>query len=97
LGVILEVRRVQEQVVQVQVVEPALLPALELLLELGAHPRDRGVAQRGLRAQRLGERGLHIAHRQAADEPGDHERLKGMSLGNPGAEQLGGEPLGGPA
>jgi hypothetical protein len=87
LGVILEVRRVQEQVVQVQVVEPALLPALELLLELGAHPRDRGVAQRG----------LHIAHRQAADEPGDHERLKGMSLGNPGAEQLGGEPLGGPA
>jgi hypothetical protein len=62
-------RPVQEQVVQVYVVEPALLPALELLLDLGAHPRHRGLAQRGLQAQRLGERGLHIAHRQAAANP----------------------------
>jgi hypothetical protein len=70
---------------------PSLLPGLELPLDLGAHPRHRGLAQRGLRAQRLGERALHIPDRQATDEPGDHQCLKGMSLGHLRAEQRRGE------
>ena len=35
--------------------------------------------------------------RQAAHEPGDHQRLQGVGLGHALAEQLRGEPLGGAA
>ena len=48
-------------------------PALVLILDLAADRRHRRLGDRGLVAQRLGQGGLHIADRQAADERGDHQ------------------------
>jgi hypothetical protein len=52
-----------------------------------ADRRDRRLGQGGLGASRVGRRGLHIPGRQAADEPGDHQRLQRVALGDAGAEQ----------
>src|SRR5512138_1584130 len=62
----------KEQVVQFELVEAAVPPSLELGLDRCADPRHRGLAQRRLAAQRVGQRGLHVTYRQPADEPGDH-------------------------
>jgi len=48
-------------------------------------------------AERVGEGGLDVPDRQAADEGGDHERFEGIGLGDVTAEQTGGERLGGAA
>jgi hypothetical protein len=58
--------------------------------------RHRRLVHR-LGAQRLGQGGLHVAHRQAAHEPGDDQRLQRVALGHPGAQQPGGERFGGAA
>jgi hypothetical protein len=91
------VRRIQEQVVQRQIIEAAFPPPRELVLDLLAHPRHRRLRQRRLGAERVGEGGLDIPHRQAAHEPGDHPRLQRVRLGDPDAEQPRGERLGGAA
>lgn len=56
-----EVAGVQEQIVQLEVVEAALPPPLELSLDRRADPRHGGLAERGLAAQRVGQGGLHVA------------------------------------
>jgi hypothetical protein len=88
---------VQEQVVQGDAVQPPPRPCLVLVLDLLADRRHGGLGDRGLIAQRLGQRGLHVPHRQAADERGDHERLERIGLGDVRAEQPGGERLAGAA
>ena len=90
----LEQAGVQEQVVQLQLVQPPRGPRLELVADRLAHPRDCRLGQRRLGAQRVGQGVLHIAHRQAAHEPGDHQRLQRVGLGDALAEQLRGERLG---
>ena len=95
--VILEMRSVQEQIVQLDVVEATRRPRLELGLDLLAHPRHRRLRHRGPLAERLHQGGLHITDRQAAHEPGDHQRLQRVGLGHALPEQLRGEPLGGAA
>ena len=93
----LEERAVQEQVVQFDLGQGALGPGRELGLDRLAHPRHRRLAQRGLSAQRIGQGRLHITVRQPADVAGDDQRLQRIGAGHTGAEQPGGEPLGGAA
>jgi hypothetical protein len=50
----------QVQVVQLDVVQAPRGPGGELLSELGADPAHRPARQRGLRAERLGQRRLDI-------------------------------------
>ena len=94
---IFEVAAVQKQVVQIDVVEAAGAPRLELGLDLAADPRHRRLRHRRLLSKGLHQRRLHIAGRQPAHEPGDHQRLQRVGLGHVRAEQLRGEPLGGAA
>ncbi len=49
------------------------------------------------RAQRLGRGGLHVAHAQAAHEPGDDQRFQRVGAADALAEQSRGERLGGAA
>ncbi len=93
-GVHLEHGSVQEQVVQFQLVQAPRRPGLELLGDRLADPRDRRLRQSRLGAERIGQGVLHVAHRQATHEPGDHQRLQRVGLGDALAEQLRGEPLG---
>src|SRR5207245_6635932 len=55
-----------------------------------AHSR---LGERCLLAQGLGQRGLHVAHREPAYEAGDHQRLQRLGPGHPEAEQAGDEGL----
>ena len=88
---------VQEQVIQLQVVQATLPPGIELVLDRLTHPRHRRLAQRCFGAQRIRQRRLDITNTQAADEPGDDQRLQRVRLGHPGAKQPGGEAFGGAA
>ena len=88
---------VQEQVVEGDLIEAALCPGLVVVLDLLADRRHGGLGDRGLVAERLGEGGLHVAHRQSAHERGDHQRLQRIGLGHVAAEQARRERLGGTA
>jgi hypothetical protein len=61
------------------------LPSVELVLDRLTHPRHRRLAQRCFGAQRIRQRRLDITNPQAADEPGDDQRLQRVRLGHPGA------------
>jgi hypothetical protein len=67
---------VQVQVMQRHVVRRHACQAMNLLGELGGDPTHRRAAQRGLQAEPLGQRRLHIPGPQAADDPGDDQRLQ---------------------
>jgi hypothetical protein len=73
---------VQEQVIQHHLVQPAPGPGLVLVLDLAADRRHRGLGDRRLIAQRLGQRGLDIPDGQAAHERGNHQRLQRVRLGH---------------
>ena len=88
---------VQEQVVHGDGIEAAGGPPLVLVLDLLADRRDRGLGDRGLIPQRLGQGGFHVADGQAAHERGDHQRLQRVGLGDMAAEQPGRERLAGAA
>ena len=81
-----EIDRVEEQHDQLDVVERAATERFEPLVQLRADPRDRRpgrLPEPGLLAQRL-----DVTHRQAADEPADHQRLQWV-----GAQQAFAVPL----
>ena len=81
-----QVDRVEEQHDQVDVVERAATERLEPLVQLRAdrrHGRLRGLPEPGLFAQRL-----DVAHRQAAHEPADHQRLQRVGPQQPLAVPL---------
>jgi hypothetical protein len=88
---------VQEQVVQHDAVQGAGRPCLVLVLDLLAHRRHGGLGDRGLVAERVGQGGLDVADRQAADEGRDDEGFEGIRPGHVAAEQAGRERLGGAA
>jgi hypothetical protein len=93
----LETGAVQEQVVQLDLVQTPGRPAVELILDRLTDPAHGGLAQRSLRAEGVGEGGLHVAHGQAAHEPSDHQRFQGIRLGHPGAKESRREAFGGAA
>jgi len=93
----LEAGAVQEQVVQLDLVQTPGRPAVELVLDRLTDPAHGGLAQRGLRAEGVGEGGLHVAHGQAAHKPSDHQRLQRVGLGHPDAEESRREAFGGAA
>jgi hypothetical protein len=82
----LEAGAIQEQVVQLDLVQTPGRPAVELIPDRLTDPAHGGLAQRSLRAEGVGEGGLHVAHRQAAHEPSDHQRFQRIRLGHPGAK-----------
>jgi hypothetical protein len=88
---------VQEQVVQPHLVEAAGCPRLVFALDLLADRRDGGLGDRSLVAECVGEGGLDVADRQAADERRDHQGFERVRLGHVRAEQPGGERVGGAA
>jgi hypothetical protein len=96
-GVHPEEARVQEQVIEGDLIEPAPCPRLVLLLDLLADGRHGGLGDRGLVAKRLGQGGFHVADRQTADEGGDHQGFQRVRLGHVRPEQPGGERPGGAA
>jgi hypothetical protein len=89
----LQVRGVQEQVLQPQPGQVAGAPSLELVFDPLADPTHRRAAQGGLRPQDLGQGGLDVAVGQAPDPARDHQRLQGVGAGHAGAEQPGAERL----
>jgi hypothetical protein len=91
------VRAVQVQVVQLEVVQAPRAPGVEFDGDGLADPGHGRLGQGGLRAERVGQGGLHVAHRQAAHEPGDHQGLQRVGLGDAGTEQPGDELLAGAA
>ena len=94
-GVHAEEAGVQEQVIQLHLVQAPRRPHLVLVLDLLADARHGGLGDRGLVAQRLSQRGLDVAHRQAAHKRRDHQRFQRVRLGDMAAEQPGGERLAG--
>jgi hypothetical protein len=88
---------VQVQVVQRDLIQAPHHPCLVLVLDLAADRRDGRLRDRRLVAERISQRGLDVADRQATDERGDHQGLQGIGLGDMAAEQAGGERLGGAA
>jgi hypothetical protein len=96
-GVHPEERGVQVQVVQGDAVQPAPRPGLVFVLDLAADRRHRGLGDRGLITQRLGQGGLDVADRQAGHERGDHQRFQRVRLGHVRPEQPGRERLAGAA
>jgi hypothetical protein len=94
-GVHPEEAGVQDQVVQRDAVRPTPRPGDVLVLELAADRRHRGLGDRGLIAQRLGQGRLDVANGQAAHERGNHQRLQRIGPGDMAAEQPGRERLGG--
>ena len=94
-GMHLEHRGVQEQILQLQGVQAPGRPRRELLTDHLADPRDRRLRQRRLGTEGIGEGVLHIADRQPAHEPGDHQRLQRMGLGDTLTEQRTRERLSG--
>jgi hypothetical protein len=94
-GVHLAAGAVEEQVVQLDLVQTPGRPAVELVLDRLTDPAHGGLAQRSFRAEGVGEGGLHVAHRQAAHKPSDHQRLQRIRLGHPGAKESRREAFGG--
>jgi hypothetical protein len=92
-----EVGAVQEQVLQLDPAQIPQLPGVELGLDRLTDAADGRLRQRRLWTQRLGQRGLHVANRQAADEPRQHQRLQRVGTRHALAEQPGRERLGGTA
>ncbi len=86
---------IQEQVIHGDPVEAAPGPGVVLAGDLLADRRHGGLGDRGLVAQRLGQGGFDVADGQAADERGDHQRLKRVRPGHMRAEQPGRERLAG--
>jgi hypothetical protein len=93
VGVVLEEAGVQEQVVQLDAIQPPVPPRLVLGPDLLADPRHRRLADRRVRAARLRQGRLCVPDRQPADEPGDNQGLQRVGLGYPGPEQGRGELL----
>lgn len=93
----LEVRIVDEQVVQLHLVQTPAAPGVELVPDGLADPRHGRLGQRRLRPERVSQGSLHITHGQAAHEPGDHQGLQRVGLGHAGVEQPGHELLVGAA
>jgi len=56
-------------------------------------PAHRALAERCLRPERVGERRLDIADRQAAHEPGDDQALQGVRAADPDSQKPRGERL----
>jgi hypothetical protein len=81
----------KEQVPECQLGEVAGLPGVELVPDRLAGPAEGRFRQGGLRAEGVGQAGLHAADRQAADEPGDHQRPHRVGPAHPDTEQPGGE------
>jgi len=77
--VVSEQASVEEQVIQLDLVEATLLPLGHLGPDLGADPRHRRARHGGLLSEGLGQGGLHVPGRQAADEPGDDQALQRAS------------------
>ena len=69
-GVIAEMAAIQEQIVQLYAAEVAGGEGVELVFDRLADPAHRRLAEGRLGPERLGQRRLHIAHRQATDEAG---------------------------
>jgi hypothetical protein len=92
-----EEARIQEQVVQGDLIEAAMRPGRVLVLDGLADRRHRRLGDRRLVTERVGEGGLDVADRQAAHERRDHQRFQGVRLGHMRAGQPGGERLGGAA
>jgi hypothetical protein len=78
---------IQEQVVQHDIIQGAPRPGVVLGLDRLAYLRDSRFRDRGLIAERVGEGGLHIAHRQPAHERRNHQRFQRVGLGDVLAEQ----------
>jgi len=74
-------------------VQPAAAPGVELIADGLAHSRHGRLGQCRLWAQRIGQAGFHVAHRQTADKSGDHLCLQRVGLGHCRAEQPGDELL----
>jgi hypothetical protein len=89
----LEVRAVQEQVLQGDVGQAARGPCLELVFDLLADAADGRLRQRCLGPERLGQRRLDIPDRQATHEPRDDQRLQRAGPSHALAEQPRGERL----
>ena len=70
---------------------------LVLVLDLAADRRHRGLGDRGLVTECLGQGRLDITHGQAAHERGDHQRLQRVRLRHVRSEQPRRERLGGAA
>jgi hypothetical protein len=87
--VVAEVGAVQEQVVQLHAAEVTGGEGVELLLDRLADPAHRRLAQGRLGPKRLGQRRLHISHRQATDETGQHEGFQGVGTADALAQQPG--------
>jgi hypothetical protein len=88
-----KVASVEEQIFERHVGEVTGLPAVELVLDRLTDPADGRLRQGRLRAQGVGQAGLHVTHRQAPDEPGDDQALQCVGATHPDAEQPGGERL----
>jgi hypothetical protein len=93
----LEVRGVQEQVVQPQPGQVAGAPSLELVFDPLADAAHRGAAQRRFGTEHLGQGGLDVAVGQAPHPARDHQRLQGVGAGHASAEQPRAERLVGAA
>jgi hypothetical protein len=93
--VIAEVGAVQEQVVHLHATEVAGGEGVELLLDRLADPAHRRLAESRLGPERLGQRRLHIPHRQATDKAGQHQGLRRVGAADALAQQPGHERLGG--
>src|SRR4029453_7726504 len=78
---------------ELDVVQPPLVPGGELLLDCLADLADGRLRQRCLWSQRNRQRAFDIANRQAADEPGDDQRLQRVGAGYAPAKESGGERL----
>ena len=79
-GVHPEEAGVQEQVIQRDLIQAAPRPRLVLVLDLPADGRHGGLGDRGLVAERVGQGGLHVADRQAADEGRDDQDSRALVL-----------------
>src|SRR2546423_564759 len=84
-------RAVHEQVVELEVVEPALVPGGELVAETFADPAHRRLAHRRVTPERLGEHGFDVAIRQTAHPACDYQALERVRARHSRAEQLRGE------
>ena len=91
VGAQLQIQRVQEQVDEVVLVEPALAPAPVALARVLADPRDGRLADHRL-VEGLLQRGLDVAHRQPAQERADDQRLQRVRARHVPAEDPALEP-----
>ena len=95
--VVLEEGRVAIEVVEHVVGQVAPGPDLELTDQDLADLADRGLGESRLLAERLAQGRLDVAHREAAHEAGDHQRLQRLGPGHADAQQARRERLAGGA